>query len=113
MFGVGYTEPSAGTDLASLPTRAVRDGDRFVSNGQKVYTTHAQVADYIWLAARTDPDAPKHKGISIFLVPTDAEGFSVTPIYTLGRERTNATYYRDVSVPAENMVGPENSGWEL
>ncbi len=113
MFGVGYTEPAAGTDLASLQTRAVRDGDVFVINGQKVYTTHAQVADYIWLAARTDPDARKHKGISIFLVPTDAEGFSVTPIYTLGRERTNATYYRDVRVPAENMVGAENSGWEL
>ncbi|NRA02035.1 MAG: acyl-CoA dehydrogenase family protein [Myxococcales bacterium] len=113
MFGVGYTEPNAGTDLASLQTRAVRDGDEFVINGQKVFTTHAQVADYIWLAARTDPDAPKHKGISIFLVPTDAEGFSVTPIYTLGRERTNATYYHDVRVPADNMVGPENSGWGL
>ena len=113
MFGVGYTEPNAGTDLASLQTRAVRDGDEYVINGQKVYTTHAQVADTIWLAARTDPDAPKHKGISIILVPTDAPGFSVTPIYTLGRERTNATYYQDVRVPVSNLVGPENGGWGL
>jgi alkylation response protein AidB-like acyl-CoA dehydrogenase len=113
MFGVGYTEPNAGTDLASLQTRAVRDGDDYVINGQKVYTTHAHVADFIWLAARTDPDAPKHKGISIILVPTDAPGFSVTPIYTLGRERTNATYYQDVRVPVSNLVGPENGGWGL
>jgi alkylation response protein AidB-like acyl-CoA dehydrogenase len=113
LFGVGYTEPSAGTDLASLKTRAVRDGDEYVINGQKVYTTHAHDADYIWLAARTDPEAPKHKGISIILVPTDAAGFSVTPIYTLGGERTNATYYDNVRVPAANRVGPENQGWRL
>ncbi len=112
-FGVGYTEPEAGTDLASLQTRAVRDGDEYVINGQKVYTTHAHDCDYIWLAARTDPDAPKHRGISIILVPTSAEGFSVTPIYTLGRERTNATFYKDVRVPLSNLVGPENGGWGL
>ena len=113
MFGVGYTEPEAGTDLASLQTRAVLDGDEYVINGQKVFTTHAHVADYIWLAARTDPEAPKHKGISIILVPTDAPGFSVTPTYTLGRERTNTTYYQDVRVPVSNLVGPENGGWGL
>jgi alkylation response protein AidB-like acyl-CoA dehydrogenase len=112
-FGVGYTEPSAGTDLASLSTRAVRDGDEYVINGQKVFTTHAHDADYIWLAARTDPDAPKHAGISIILVPTDAPGFSYTPIYTLGRERTNATFYENVRVPVANRVGPENQGWSL
>jgi alkylation response protein AidB-like acyl-CoA dehydrogenase len=113
-FGVGYSEPSAGTDLASLETRAVRDGDEWVINGQKVYTTHAHDADYIWLAARTDPDAPKpHKGISIILVPTSSPGFSVTPIYTVGRERTNATYYEDVRVPVSNLIGPENGGWKL
>jgi len=112
-FGVGYTEPSAGTDLASLSTRAVRDGDEYVINGQKIFTTHAHDADYIWLAARTDPDAPKHKGISIILVPTDTPGFSLTPIYTLGRERTNATFYEDVRVPVSNLVGPENAGWSL
>jgi alkylation response protein AidB-like acyl-CoA dehydrogenase len=112
-FGVGYTEPEAGTDLASLQTRAVREGDEYVVNGQKVFTTHAHDAHYIWLAARTDPDAPKHKGISILLVPTDSPGFSVTPIYTLGRERTNATFYENVRVPVENLVGPENGGWGL
>jgi len=111
--GVGYTEPSAGTDLASLQTRAVRDGDEWLINGQKLFTTHAQDADYIWLAVRTDPDAPKHKGISIILVPTDTPGFSLTPIYTLGRERTNATFYENVRVPLANLVGPENSGWTL
>lgn len=112
-FGVGYTEPSSGTDLASLQTRAVRDGDEYVIDGQKIYTTHAHDADYIWLAARTDPEAKKHKGLSIFLVPTDAPGFSVTPIYTLGGERTNATYYEGVRVPVANRVGEENKGWQL
>jgi alkylation response protein AidB-like acyl-CoA dehydrogenase len=112
-FGVGYSEPNAGTDLASLETKAVRDGDDYVINGQKIFTTHAHDAEYIWLAARTDPEAPKHKGISIILVPTDAPGFSVTPIHTLGGERTNATYYEDVRVPISNRVGPENAGWKL
>ncbi len=112
-FGVGYTEASAGTDLASLQTKAVRDGDEYVIDGQKIYTTHAHDADYIWLAARTDPDAKKHKGLSIFLVPTDAPGFSVTPIYTLGGERTNATYFESVRVPVANRVGEENQGWQL
>ena len=82
-------------------------------DGQKSYTTHAHDADYIWLAARTDPDAPKHKGISIILVPTSAKGFSFTPIHTLGGERTNVTYYSGVRVPVGNRVGPENMGWTL
>ncbi|MBW2400984.1 MAG: acyl-CoA dehydrogenase family protein [Deltaproteobacteria bacterium] len=112
-FGVGYTEPSAGTDLAALSTRAVREGDEYVINGQKLFTTHAHDCEYIWLAARTDPDAPKHKGISIILVPTDSPGFSLTPIYTLGRERTNATFFENVRVPVSNLVGEENSGWML
>ncbi len=112
-FGIGYTEPSAGTDLASLKTRAVREGDEYVINGQKVFTTHAHDADFIWLAARTDPEAPKHKGLSIILVPTDAPGFSVTPIFTLGGERTNATYYENVRVPVSNRIGLENEGWSL
>ena len=112
-FGIGYTEPSAGTDLASLKTRAVRDGDEYVINGQKVFTTHAHDADFIWLAVRTDPEAPKHKGLSIILVPTDAAGFSVTPIFTLGGERTNATYYENVRVPVSNRIGLENEGWSL
>jgi alkylation response protein AidB-like acyl-CoA dehydrogenase len=113
LVGIGYTEPGAGTDLASLQTRAVRDGDHYVVNGQKIFTTHAQDAEYIWLAARTDPDAPKHKGISILLVPTDSPGFSCTPIRTIGGEMTNATYFQDVRVPASALVGAENQGWSL
>ena len=112
-FGVGYSEPDAGTDLASLSTSAVKDGSDYVINGQKVFTTHANCADYIWLAARTDPEAKKHRGISIILVPTSAEGFSLTPTYTLGGERTNTTYYENVRVPQSNLVGPENAGWSL
>ncbi len=113
LIGIGYTEPSAGTDLASLTTTAVRDGDEWVINGQKIFTTHANDAEYIWTAARTDPDAPKHAGISIILVPTDTPGMSITPIHTIGGEVTNATYYEDVRVPVENLVGPENGGWGL
>jgi alkylation response protein AidB-like acyl-CoA dehydrogenase len=112
-FAIGYTEPSAGTDLAALTTSAVRDGDEYVINGQKLFTTHGQIADYIWLAARTDPAAKKHAGISIILVPTDSPGFSCTPTYTLGGERSNSTYYENVRVPVGNRVGPENAGWGL
>lgn len=108
---VGYSEPQAGTDLAALQTRAVRDGDSYVINGQKVFTTNAHMADYIWLAARTDPDAPKHKGISIFLVPTNLPGFSVTPMNLIG-ERSNVSYYDNVRVPLSALVGEENKGWE-
>lgn len=108
---IGYSEPQAGTDLAALQTRAVKDGDSYVINGQKVFTTNAHIADYIWLAARTDPDAPKHKGISIFLVPTDTPGFSVTPTHLMG-EKTNSTYYDNVRVPLSALVGEENKGWQ-
>ena len=112
-FAIGYTEASSGTDLASLRTRAVRDGDAWVVNGAKLFTSQAEFADYIWLAARTDPDAPKHKGISMFIVPTSAPGYKITPIRTMGDVRTNATYYEDVRVPAEDLIGPENGGWWL
>ncbi len=112
-FAIGYSEPSAGTDLASLTTRAVRDGDEWVINGSKTWTSLAQYADYVWLAARTDPDAPKHRGISIFIVPTDSPGFKCTPIWTVSGVRTNATYYDDVRIPAENLIGGENRGWGL
>ncbi len=110
---IGYSEPTAGTDLASLKTRAeLRDGE-WVINGQKIWTSLANISDYVWLAARTDPDRSKrHKGLSMFIVPTDDPGFSVTPIYTLG-VRTNATYYADVRVPEHNMVGELNRGWKL
>ena len=112
-FAIGYSESEAGTDLASLKTRAVRDGDEWVINGSKVFTSLADHADYIWLAARTDPDAPKHRGISMIIVPTDAPGYKCTPIWTMGDVRTNATYFEDVRVPLENLVGGENNGWGL
>ncbi len=112
-FAIGYTEPNAGTDLASLRTRAVRDGDEWVINGQKIYTSLAGYADYIWLAARTDPEAPKHKGISIFAVPTAAEGFSWTEIGTIVKSGTTSTYYEDLRVPASALIGEENGGWQL
>ncbi len=113
-FAIGYTEPSAGTDLASLATRAVRDGDEYVVNGQKIFTTGAHDADFIWLACRTDADAPKHKGISILIVDTTIPGFSWTPIHTLGGgHHTNATFFDDVRVPASMIVGEENAGWRL
>ncbi|MEU5447930.1 MULTISPECIES: acyl-CoA dehydrogenase family protein [Streptomyces] len=113
VFAIGYSEPEAGTDLASLRTRAVRDGDHWVIDGQKIFTSNAQQADWIWLACRTDADAPKHRGISIILVPTDAPGFSWTPIRTVGGITTAATYYDGVRVPAANLVGAENGGWKL
>jgi len=112
-FAIGYSEPSAGTDLASLRTRAVREGDTYVVHGQKVFTSLAEYADFIWLAARTDPEAPKHKGISILMVDTKAPGFSLSPIHTLGGNRTNATYYENVRVPVSARVGAENEGWKL
>ena len=110
---VGYTEPEAGTDLASLRTRAVRDGDEYVINGQKVFTTGAQDAEFVWLACRTDPDAPKHKGISLFLVDTQLPGFKVTPFDIISGQKTTATYYDDLRVPASAMVGNENEGWKI
>lgn len=113
MFSIGYTEPGAGTDLASLRTRATLDGDEYVINGNKVFTSGANGADWIWLAARTDPDAKKHKGISLILVPTTSEGFSATPIHVVGQGSTTATYYDDVRVPASNIVGEPNRGWQL
>jgi 3-oxocholest-4-en-26-oyl-CoA dehydrogenase alpha subunit len=112
-FAIGYSEPEAGTDLASLRTRAVRDGDDYVVNGQKMWTSLITYADYVWLACRTDPDAKKHKGLSILIVPTDAEGFSWTPVETVAGPSTSATYYQDVRVPVSNRVGDENAGWPL
>ncbi|UYB44858.1 acyl-CoA dehydrogenase family protein [Streptomyces sp. Je 1-4] len=161
VFAIGYTEPEAGTDLAALRTRAVKqpgdgapegarpvgaaegaqpggtpegaqqsgapegvrpvgaqsggapDGAHWLINGSKSFTSNAQRADWIWLACRTDPDAPKHRGISIILVPTDAPGFSWTPIETVGGLTTTATYYDGIRVPAGNLVGEENAGWQL
>jgi alkylation response protein AidB-like acyl-CoA dehydrogenase len=126
-FSIGYSEPEAGTDLASLRTRAVRvkgdseggtgrragGGDCYLVNGQKMWTSLIQYADYVWLACRTDADAPRHKGLSILIVATDAAGFSWTPVRTVAGTTTSATYYSDVRVPASALVGEENQGWPL
>jgi alkylation response protein AidB-like acyl-CoA dehydrogenase len=112
-FSIGYSEPEAGTDLAGLRTRAVRDGDSYVINGQKMWTSLIRYADYVWLACRTDPDLPRHKGLSILIVPTTAPGFSWTPVPTVTGVTTSATYYSDVRVPAAALVGEENRGWSL
>ena len=113
-FAIGYTEPEAGTDLASLRTAAIRDGDHYIVNGQKVFTTGGHDADYVWLACRTDPSAPKHRGISILIVDTRDPGFSWTPTITAdGAHHVNTTYYSDVRVPVDMLVGTENEGWRL
>ena len=112
-ISIGYSEPGAGTDLASLKTSARRDGDEWVINGQKMWTSLAQYADYIWLAARTDENVKKHKGLSMFLVPATAPGFARQEIRTVGGVHTNATFYDDVRVPAANLVGAENGGWKI
>jgi alkylation response protein AidB-like acyl-CoA dehydrogenase len=111
-FAIGYTEPQAGTDLASLRTRAVRDGEEYVVDGQKVFTTGAHAADYIWLACRTAPS--RHQGITILIVDTSDPGFSWTPIITHdGAHHVNATYYTGVRVPVRMRVGAEHQGWRL
>jgi len=113
-FAIGYTEPEAGTDLASLRTRAVRDGDHYLVTGQKIFTTGGHDADYVWLACRTDPDAPRHNGLSILIVDTADPGYSWTAIITHdGAHHVNATYYSDVRVPVAMRVGEENAGWRL
>ncbi|AKK29588.1 acyl-CoA dehydrogenase [Mycobacterium sp. EPa45] len=112
-FAIGYSEPGAGTDLAALRTAAVRDGDDYVVNGQKMWTSLIQYADYVWLAVRTNPEAKKHRGISVLIVPTTADGFSFTPVHTMAGVGTSATYYQDVRVPVSSRVGEENGGWKL
>lgn len=111
---IGYSEPGSGTDLASIKTRAVKDGDdHYIINGQKMWTSLAEFSDYVWLACRTgDVETHgKHGSISMFLIPMNHPGISVTPVHTLGSVRTNATYYENVRVPKEWMVGKENRGW--
>ncbi len=112
-FCIGYSEPGAGTDLAALQTRAVRDGDEFVINGQKMWTSLSSDADYIWLAVRTNPDVKKHKGISLLLVPMDTPGITVSPLHLLGEHDINQVYFDDVRVPATTLVGEENGGWGM
>jgi 3-oxocholest-4-en-26-oyl-CoA dehydrogenase alpha subunit len=112
-FAIGYSEPEAGTDLASLRTRAVLEDGEYVINGNKIFTSGAEDCEYVWLAARTDPDVPKHRGITIFILETSTPGFKVTPITTLSGLQTTATYYEDVRVPASSIVGGLNEGWKL
>ncbi|MFD4181351.1 acyl-CoA dehydrogenase family protein [Rhodococcus sp. NPDC058514] len=113
VFAIGYTEPEAGTDLASLKTRAVLDGEEWVVDGNKIFTSGANTADYVWLACRTDPEAPKHKGISILVVPTDDAGFSWSPIPTVGGLTVTSTYYSAIRVPQGDVIGEVNGGWQL
>lgn len=112
-FCIGYSENQAGTDLAALRTRAVRDGSEYVVNGQKMWTSLASDADYCWLAVRTNPDAPKHKGISILIVDMKSPGITVEPLHLLSEHDINATFFDDVRVPVDNVVGGENNGWTL
>lgn len=112
-FALGYSEPNAGTDLAALRTRARRDGDEWVVDGQKIWTSLADVSTHIWLAVRTDPNAPKHAGISILIVPTDSPGVTIRPLHTMYGGHTNETFYDGVRVPAENLVGGLNQGWPI
>lgn len=115
VVGIGYSEPHAGTDMAALNTRAVREGDEYVISGQKVYTSLAHFADYIFIAVRTgDPETlPRHKGISILMMPTSARGFSHTPIHTVADGETNTTYYDNVRVPTDHLIGREHGGWQV
>jgi alkylation response protein AidB-like acyl-CoA dehydrogenase len=112
-FCIGYSEPNAGTDLASLQTRAVRDGDDYVVNGQKIWTSLAGGADYCWLAVRTDPEAAKHAGISMLIVDMKSPGIRVDPLDLLSDHDINQVYFEDVRVPVGNLVGGENRGWKL
>jgi alkylation response protein AidB-like acyl-CoA dehydrogenase len=112
-FALGYSEPNAGTDLASLRTRARRIGDEWVINGQKIWTSLADVATHIWLAARTDPDVPKHQGISVFIVPADAPGLTIRPLHAMYGGHTHETFYDDVRVPHADLVGGVGRGWPI
>jgi len=108
---LGFTEPEAGSDVAAATTRAVRDGDEWVIDGQKMFTTNAQIGDYVFLLTRTNPDVPKHKGLTMFLVPMDQPGVEVQAVYTLSGERTNISYYNDVRVSDEWRIGGVDEGW--
>ncbi len=112
-FCIGYSEPGAGTDLAAVRTTAVRDGDEYVINGQKMWTSYAQSADYCWLAVRTNSEVKKHKGLSMIIVPMDTPGIEVQPLRLMGEHEIGAVHYDDVRVPADNLVGGENNGWSL
>jgi alkylation response protein AidB-like acyl-CoA dehydrogenase len=113
LMSLGYSEPDSGSDVASIKTRADRDGDEWVINGQKMFTTLAHEADYVFLLTRTNPDVPKHKGLTMFLVPLDTPGIEVQPVHTVGGERTNATFYSDVRVSDHYRIGEVDRGWDV
>jgi alkylation response protein AidB-like acyl-CoA dehydrogenase len=113
LMSLGYSEPDSGSDVASIKTRAVHDGDEWVINGQKMFTTLAHEADYVFLLTRTNPDVPKHKGLTMFLVPLDSPGIEVQPVHTVGGERTNATFYTDVRVSDHYRIGEVDRGWDV
>lgn len=110
---LGYTEPEAGSDVAAVRTSAVRDGNSWIINGQKMFTTMAHISDYVFLLTRTNTGVPKHRGLTLFLVPLDAPGVSAQPIHTIGNVRTNVTYYSDVVVPDAWRVGEVDAGWRV
>jgi hypothetical protein len=110
-FALGYTEPEAGSDLASIRLRGLEDGDHYILNGQKVFNTESHYSDYHWLLVRTDTDVPKHKGLSMFIVDLKSPGITIRPLYTSAGLRTNEVFYEDVRVPRENLVGEKNKGW--
>jgi alkylation response protein AidB-like acyl-CoA dehydrogenase len=113
MCCLGYSEPDAGSDVAAVATRATRDGDHWVLNGQKMFTTMAQEAHYVFLLARSNPEVPKHKGLTMFLVPMDTPGIEITPVSTMGGERTNITFYNEVRVADSARVGEVDAGWSV
>jgi alkylation response protein AidB-like acyl-CoA dehydrogenase len=113
IISLGYTEPSAGSDVAAAQTRAVRDGDGWVIDGQKMFTSGANLTQYVFLLTRTDPGAAKHRGLTMFLVPLDTPGIEIHPVHTLSDERTNVTYYGGVRIPDRYRVGPVDGGWSV
>lgn len=112
-IALGFTEPGCGSDVAAATTKAVRDGDEWVINGSKMFTTNGHIADYLFLLTRTSPDKPKHKGLTMFLVPRHSEGFEAQAVWTLSGERTNITFYSDVRVSDEWRVGDVDAGWQV
>ena len=109
----GYTEPDSGSDVAAATTKATRDGDEWVIEGQKMWTTMAHIADYVLLLTRTNPDVPKHKGLTFFIVPLDTPGIEIQPVHTMGTERSNATFYDKVRVGDEWRIGEVDGGWQI
>jgi alkylation response protein AidB-like acyl-CoA dehydrogenase len=112
-MALGFSEPGSGSDVASAQTRAVRDGDDWIVNGSKMFTTNGHIADYIFLLARTNPDVAKHKGLTMFLLPTDQPGFEAQGVFTMSGERTNITYYTDARVPDSLRIGDVDGGWKV